>query len=87
MTVLWEQESMVKYKWLHFVEFLEMLCRIGIVGITMLDTLDYKVYLLLEILYEKLYKHEDFGRCAFPLYEVDEILRWYDLNSMSGNFQ
>ena len=47
-----------KYENLYYVEFLEMICRIAIVGITMQDMLEYKVHLLLEIMYESQYKHK-----------------------------
>ena len=55
MTVIDEDENMVKYEHILFVEFLDMLCRIAIIGITMRDLLEYKVYLLLEIIYKKAY--------------------------------
>jgi len=47
-----------KYENLYYVEFLEMICRIAIVGITMQDMLEYKVHLLLEIMYESQYAHK-----------------------------
>ena len=58
MTVLNELTNMNRYKSLNFVEFLEMLCRIAIVAITKVDTLDYKTHLLLELIYNKFYDNE-----------------------------
>ena len=75
MTVISERDNMHKYRWLKFVEFLDMICRIGIVGITMTDTLDYKVYMLLELIYEKMYRLQFMDRDLTPLFEVDEKLR------------
>ena len=43
---------MARYEYICFIEFLEMLCRVAIVGITEVDTLDYKTHLLLSIIYE-----------------------------------
>ena len=51
MTVLNEHRFMKKYFYLLFVEFLEMLCRIAMVGIKISETVDYKVFLLLDILF------------------------------------
>ena len=48
MTVLDEEKRMKKYDTLAFAEFLEMLCRLALVGVTMQDTVEYKVHLLLE---------------------------------------
>ena len=54
MTVLEELTNMNKYRYLSFIEFVEMLARITIVGITMIDTIDYKAHLLLEIVSEQM---------------------------------
>ena len=40
MTVLDEHRNLKKYQYLNFVEFLDMVCRIAIVGITVSDTVD-----------------------------------------------
>ena len=47
MNVMDEVNRMRKYDHLLFVEFLEMLCRVAIVGLDFEDTVEYKVYELL----------------------------------------
>ena len=54
MTVIDEVKSVDKYHYITWVEFLDFTCRIAIVGITMQDMIDYKVHLLMEILYKAL---------------------------------
>ena len=75
MTVLNEETHMKRYLKINFVEFLEMLCRIAIVGLDVQDTLDYKTYTLLELIYNKYYKTGELCRESFPLHPVDEKLR------------
>ena len=72
MTVLDEPKSIRKYDYLYFVEFLEFLCRIAIVGLAIVDTVEYKVYFFLEILFEKFYQDNLMSRKDYPLKEVDE---------------
>ena len=75
MTVLDEVQNSKKYYHLEFVEFLDMLCRICIVGVTRQDTLDYNLHFLLEILYEKMYRSGSMTKEETPLYPVEENLR------------
>ena len=75
MTVLNEHTQMHKYDSLTFVEFLDLLCRIVIIGVTKEDTVDYKAHFLLEIIYEKLYRSGEIDRENHPLRPVDEDLR------------
>ena len=56
MTVLDEVKNMNKYHNIVFVEFLDMLCRVSIVCITLVDSIDYKCELLLKLIYDKYYK-------------------------------
>jgi len=72
MTVLDEDKRMKKYEFLAFVEFLEMLCRLALVGITMQDTVEYKVHLLLEIIWARMLELEEFNASDHPLRPVDE---------------
>ena len=72
MTVIDEESNMKKYRDLCFVEFLDFLCRIAIVGITMQDLIEYKVHLLLEILFQAFYEAEEMNTRDHPLKEVDE---------------
>ena len=55
MTVIDETEAhkINKYDNLYFVEFLELISRIAMVGIDAKDLLEYKVYMLLEIVYNE----------------------------------
>ena len=75
MTVLNETESMKRYTSLNFVEFLDMLCRISIVALDFQDTLEYKTYALLEMIYEQFYKNGELDKDEYPLNQVDEVLR------------
>ena len=55
MTVLDESRHLSKYGYITFVEFLDFICRMAIECITMVDTIEYKVQALLELLYKHLY--------------------------------
>ena len=78
MTVVDEVENMEKYEYVYFVEWLEFICRIAIVGITMQDALEYKVQLLLEILFDISYKKGIMEKAYYPLREVDEKYKYDD---------
>ena len=58
MTVLYENKSMKKYDFLKFIEFLEMLCRIALQCVPIVDTIEVKVYELLELIYYRRYDDE-----------------------------
>ena len=77
MTVLDEINNTKRYDYINFVEFLDMLCRVAIIGITEVDTLDYKTYKLLGIIYNRMYnKYQGaFTKEDYPLYNVDENIR------------
>ena len=75
MTVIDEANKSKKYEHLLFVEFLDMLCRMAIVAITMSDLIEYKVHLLLEILYGKYYEARYISRTDHPLRPVDETYK------------
>jgi len=75
MTVIDEAKNMKKYDYLYFVEFLDFLCRIAIVAITLADALEYKVQLLLEILFAECYSQGIIKKADYPLREVDEKYR------------
>ena len=51
MTVINEQASLRKYNYLVFVEFLDMFCRVAHANSQYQDTIDYKVYSLLDIVF------------------------------------
>ena len=61
-----------KYEYLYYVEFLEMICRTALVGITMEDLIEYKVELLLEIVYDHQYRIKAMNPLDNPLMRVDE---------------
>ena len=77
MTVLQETTNMRRYNYLSFVEWLDMLCRIAIVAITVVDTLDYQVHKLLQLIYNKAYEDGvlDSTNKEHKLRPVDEVLR------------
>ena len=52
MTVLDEDKNVNKYTYLYFIEFLDMICRVAITCITIIDTIEEKVYCLLKLLYK-----------------------------------
>ena len=58
MTVVDEnaKNKLQKYNYLVYVEFLEMICRIAFVALQIQDLIEYKVELVLEILYNEQYK-------------------------------
>jgi len=72
MTVLDEANKIEKYEYIVFVEFLEMLCRIAIIGIKIQDLIEYKVHLLFEIIWDKMIERGEFDLTDHPLKEVDE---------------
>ena len=72
MTVLNEVDKMAKYGYLVFVEFLEMICRIAIKGIKLQDLIEYRVHLMLVIIWEKMIGLKEFNSTDHPLKEVDE---------------
>ena len=74
MTILNEESNMKKYEWLHFVEFLEMLCRIAIVAITKAATVEYKVESLLQIVLDEMHRCDLLDKQEFVLQPVDEEL-------------
>ena len=75
MTNLDEYANINKYKRLDFIEFLDMLCRIAIVGVTTVDTLDYNTHFLLELIYTNMHQTGDLEKDKYKLYPVDENLR------------
>ena len=72
MTVTDELNKMKKYTYLVYVEFLEFLCRVAIVGLDFEDMVEYKVHTLLELVYEKLYASGELDKEDFKLAYVDE---------------
>ena len=75
MAVLDEINKMQKYDYLLFVEFLDMICRIALVGVGIDDSVEYKVNFLLEILYRKYYERKEMNAVDHPLMPVDEKYR------------
>ena len=75
MSVLDEIQNMKKYYHLRFIEWLDMLCRITIVAVAWNETIDYKTHLLLEIIYERMYKEELLDRGQHPLRPPEDLLR------------
>ena len=72
MTVLNEHHDMKKYDFLYFVEFLEFLCRLAIVGVLESDTIEYKVFSFLEVIWEKMMSTGAFTEKEHGLRPVDE---------------
>ena len=70
MTVLDEIKNSNKYNYLSFIEFLDMLCRITIVSVTISDTIEYKCHFLLIIIYKLVFK--SLGHNAFIIGEGKE---------------
>ena len=72
MTVLNDPDNPRRYLHLEFVEFLDMLCRICIVGVLQQDTLDYNLHFLLGLIYSRMDKEGLMARLDWPLHPVDE---------------
>ena len=53
MTVLDEVNNINKYNYLTFIEFVDMLCRIVVTGVKLVDTIDYQLHYLLELVYKQ----------------------------------
>jgi hypothetical protein len=53
MTVLNEQKNYLKYNYLVFVEFQEFICRLAFIGLKELDTIEWKVFYFLEMIYDR----------------------------------
>ena len=83
MTVLDEANKIEKYEYIVFVEFLEMLCRIAIIGIKIQDLIEYKVHLLFEIIWDKMIERGEFDLTDHPLKEVDESNWWLVIQSLT----
>ena len=77
MTVIDETipSKIKKYEYLVYVEFLEMICRIALVGITIQDLVEYKVHMLLELIYNKQYALKYLDSIDNPLKPVDELFK------------
>ena len=73
MTVLNEHKNMKKYQYIVFVEFLEMICRIAIICITIQETIDFKVNMLLKMIYEDRYTTKKWLIDKWPLINSDDI--------------
>ena len=70
-----ETNKMAKYDQLLFVEFLDMLCRIAILTISLAETnkLEYRVLLLLQIIKDRLSKNGDiWPNEEFTWKDIDE---------------
>ena len=56
MTVLNERQNFLKYNYLVFVEFQELICRLALIGLNELDTVEWKVFYLLDLIFDRYYK-------------------------------
>ena len=72
MTVIDEVGNMKKYEYLSFVEFLDFLCRIAIVGIIAEDLIEYKVQSLLQMVFTASYKDGSMNEKDYAFRVVDE---------------
>lgn len=52
MTITHESTMMAKYTYLIFIEFQEMLCRLAYVGIRDVENIEFKVFVLLEYIWD-----------------------------------
>ena len=75
MTVLDEMNRMGKYKWLTFIEFLDMLCRMIITAVTRIDAIENNAHFLIGVIYQRLYGVGQLDRAEFPLHPPEEELR------------
>ena len=71
MTIKNENRDMRKYDYLKVIEFLEFLCRIAINAVQVNDSIEEKTYILLDLIYDKLYGMKVFNLKDHPLACVD----------------
>ena len=71
MTVLNEQASLRKYEYLVFVEFLDMFCRVAHAISQYQDTIEFKVYALMEIIWQHKYDTGKWNEDTHELFEVN----------------
>jgi len=53
MTILSDTKNEKKYHHLHYVEFLDFLCRMALALVDLQEPIEYRVMLLLEHLYDQ----------------------------------
>ena len=75
MTVLDETKNMAKYQSIEFVEFCEMLCRIAIISIKIPNSIDYKLELLLKLIFDKYYDNEVLDKSEIRFCSNEKVLR------------
>ena len=78
MTVI-DETKINKYVHLVFVEFLELICRVALVGLDVEDLIEYKVHMMLEIIYKKQYDLKEMNKIDNPLRPVDEKFKHHKL--------
>lgn len=71
MTVLNEQESLKKYEYLVFVEFLDMFCRVAHCMSKYHDTIDQKTFSFLEQVFEHKYAEGTWTEETHELFEIN----------------
>lgn len=71
MTVLNEQESLKKYEYLLFVEFLDMFCRVAHAISEYQDTIDYKTFSMMEMIFEHKYDEGVWTEETHELFEIN----------------
>lgn len=74
MTIKNEPRMLNKYSYLEFVEFQEMVCRIAIRGNTQHEPIDWKAFVLLDLMWEKHYKLGLFSRQKMPLHRLNQTV-------------
>jgi hypothetical protein len=47
---------MNKYSYLVFVEFQELICRLALICLPGVDTVEWKVFIFLDVIFEKMYE-------------------------------
>ena len=70
-TVLNEQESLRKYNYLLFVEFLDMFCRVAQEIYKYQDTFEYKVYHLLDIVFNHYFDEGLWSEETHMLFDIN----------------
>lgn len=76
MTIHNEHRDMGKYQYLLFVEFQEMFCRIAAICIQRDDPIQWKVYSLMEIIFNDMYRIGKWNPEKIPLAEVSAGSKW-----------
>lgn len=74
MTIQNEFSNIEKYNWLDFVEFQEIVCRISISGFQLQEPVEFKVFMLLDIMWQSMYDQGKWDKDQIELIRVNQTV-------------